>query len=109
MNKAQMIQAIPDYAYPITPGKLAFFETIALLGLEEKPIRLSAADQRRVLGFPVFGKQEIVVSKLGSVKMCRLTGFGQDCESCEYSASVIEKAAAAGKKLLPGVSGPGYL
>lgn len=102
-------EAIPEYAYPSVPGKLAFFETVALLGLEEKPIRLSAADQRRVLGFPVFGKREIVVSRAGSVKMSRSTGFGQDYESCEYSASFIERAVVAGKKLSPGVSGPGYL
>lgn len=106
--KAIKFEAIPEYAYPSVPGKQAFFETVALLGLEGKPIRLSAADQRRVLGFPVFGKQEIIVSKNGTVTAVRSVAFGMDCEVGEYLASTIEAAANAGKKLSPGVSGPDF-
>lgn len=90
------------------PGILTFFESIALAALEGKWIRLDADTQREILGFPVFGKQELKVESGGTVTVRRSACFGLDSEWATYEAMKVGAAAKAGKKLSPGVTGPGY-
>jgi hypothetical protein len=107
--KTAAFTTIPEWAMPQAPGRLSFFETIALAGLEGVEIRLSAATQRALLGFPVFGKQSIKVNADGTVTVARVTCFGTDYEISEYAAQHIERAANAKLRLSPGTFGPGYL
>jgi hypothetical protein len=99
--------AIPAWTLPAQGDALAIFETIALAGLEGQWIRLSAADQRRVLGANVFGRQEIRVDAQG-VQVCRSVGFGQDSETATYGLAQLRGAVATGTRLAPGLSGPSY-
>ena len=48
---------LPDWTLPRAGSVIDLFETVALAGLEGTWIRLSAADQRRVIGFPIFGSR----------------------------------------------------
>jgi hypothetical protein len=107
--QATEFAAIPAWALPTSAGHLSFFETIALAGLEGVEIRLSAADQRKLLGFPVFGKQAITVTADGTVLVSRSTCFGTDRETAEYSAERIERAATSRLRVSPGTFGPGYM
>lgn len=96
---------LPEYAFPAhasAAGHLSFFEGIALAGLENSEIRLSAADQRRLLGFPVFGKQRLRVSPSGEVVVSRSACFGTTREVAIYSARQVEAAITARRQLRPG-------
>lgn len=100
---------IPAHFLPAKPGKLSFFETMALAGLEGKWIRLSAEMQRATLGRNVFGMQAIRVNNDGTVTVRRKTCFGTDYEQDTYEAAKIEQALLAGLKLSPGTYGGRYL
>lgn len=100
--------AIPTWAIPKKADRWTFFETIALLGLENQWIRLSAADQRSLLGVAVFGKQEFMVDEMGTVSIRRVTCFGMDSERADYNPIKIRDAVSQNKKLSPGVFGPSY-
>lgn len=101
--------SIPAWTHQgVAPGVLTFFESIALAGLEEIPIRLSSADQRKLLGAVVFGRREITVRKEGTVEGWVSTAFGQDAECAIWCAGTIRRAAEAGLQLRPGTSGSGY-
>lgn len=100
---------IPNWAIPNKADTLALYETFALLDIEDQWVRLSADDQRALLGFAPFGKQEIMVCETGDIKIRRSSCFGMDSETCEYRPALIKAAVAAKKKLSPGTFGPGYL
>jgi hypothetical protein len=107
--KANTFAAVPAWTYEGTqPGVLTFFEAVALAGLEEQPIRLDAATQRALLGFPVFGRRSITVHKAGTVSSVVAVAFGQDFEASTYPAALVSQAAQAKKELRPGMSGPRY-
>lgn len=94
---------IPDWTYTDkTPGALTFFESIALAGLEEKTIRISAKDQRALLGFVVFGKRAIFVRNTGVVESYIKVCFGTDYEYSEYTPQMIKDAILNKKQLCPG-------
>ena len=95
--------SIPSWAYPTTPSISEFFTTMALLGLENKRIRISADDQRKILGHNVFGKQSL------TIRVVRVIAFGLDYESITYDKSIIEKAICLGKSLSPQMTGGKYL
>lgn len=99
---------IPDWAYPETPSSNALFETVALLKLEGKRIRLSAADQRKIIGFNVFGKQNLEVYPVGKVLVWRKIAFGRDIDSAKYSAAEIKKAVELEKVIMVGMTGEKY-
>lgn len=63
------IARIPAFAFPAVPDTLALFEAIALAGLEDRWIELSLADQRRILGAPVFWYSPIRVGSDGSLQV----------------------------------------
>jgi hypothetical protein len=98
---------IPDWAMPDKPGARALFEVAALAGIENKWVRLSAAQQRQVIGSPVFGKQQLRANDDGTVDVMRSTCFGADHEQANYGINSISAAAAQGKRLIPGAFGPG--
>ena len=99
---------IAAWAYPETPSVNALFETIALLKLEGKRIRLSADDQRKIIGFNVFGKQNLEVYPIGKVLVWRKIAFGQDIDSAKYSAAEIKKAVELKKVIMVGMTGEKY-
>ena len=100
---------IPDWAKPDAPHKSAIFEVVALAGIEGKWIRMSAADQRAIIGHPVFGKQSICVKEDGTVDVVRKTCFGSDSEIATYTPDRIARAVAEKKRLSPGCYGGSYL
>ena len=99
--------AIEDWAKPITPGLLSFFETIALTDLEDKEIRLDAKTQREVIGYPVFGKQAFTVNSDGSVTVRKSIAFGQDSEERTYCAREVDYARLNKLRMEPSAQGPG--
>jgi hypothetical protein len=101
--------SIPTWAIPATPSRFALYETIALLGLEDHWIRLSAADQRSLMGANVFGKQSIKVDPMGVVTVTRSSCFGLDSETAQYKPHHVHAAIHQHKKLAPGLFGPSYL
>lgn len=108
-NKSPLeFATIEGWALPEKPGRLGFFEAVALAGLEGQWLRLSAKTQRETLGHAVFGKQLLQVGTDGTVRVQRSTAFGSDSESQTYDAHRIARAAEQKKLLSPGVYGPSY-
>ena len=101
---------IPEWTHDQQPAGIAcFFSAIALAGLEMQTIRLSAADQRKLLGHAVFGNRAILVRPDHVVESMIKVAFGMDYESCEYSSTQIQVAAQQHKQLCPGRTGPQYM
>jgi hypothetical protein len=99
---------LPAWAMPDAPHRGAIFEVFALVGLEGQWVRLDAATQRALLGFPVFGKQAFRVNADGTIDCMRITCFGADFEQSTYQAAKVQQAAADHKRLSPGTFGPNY-
>ncbi len=95
---------VPAWAYEgCAPSAYTFFAAIALACLEDVAIRLDAATQRALLGFPVFGKRVFRVdARTGTVRVMRSACFGTDCNSGDYPASIVRLAAEQKKGLNPG-------
>jgi len=72
----RFIKQVPLSGY--TPDATGFFEAVAIEGLEGKFIRVSAADQRRYFGRPVFGRRAVRVSKEGKITVKKTQAFGKD-------------------------------
>uniref|UniRef100_A0AB39CED8 Uncharacterized protein n=1 Tax=Pseudomonas phage HRDY3 TaxID=3236930 RepID=A0AB39CED8_9VIRU len=106
-NRRVTFTAIADWAVPKFPGILSFFETIAVSDLENKEIRLDAATQRAVIGYPVFGKQAFTVNSDGSVTVRKSVGFGRDSEERTYSAREVDYARMNQLRMEPCTQGPG--
>lgn len=100
---------LPAWAMPATPSRLSLYEVIALAGLEGQWIRLSAADQKAVMGHNVFGKQTFCVSADGVVTVSRTVCFGTSGEQHEYTPADIGRALELGKKVSPGRWGGAYI
>lgn len=99
---------IPKFAIPDEPNPLALYEVFALLGIENKYVRMCAADQKAIMGAAPFGKQQFMVMDCGDVRIMRSACFGQDFEIAEYPPAKVRGAIAANKRLSPGVFGPNY-
>ena len=99
---------IPAWAKPAKADRFTLYETFALLKLEGQWVRLSAADQRAIIGHNVFGKQEFRVTADGNVEVRRVTCFGLDTETQSYFPAWVRAAVEACKKLRPSTFGPGY-
>jgi hypothetical protein len=100
---------LPDYVFPATPGAFGALETaIELAGLTGKWVRLSAADQRRLMGFAPFGKREVRVDSDSIISLRHRIAFGSDYSRGEYESSTVRAACAAGKLLCPDSTGPRY-
>ena len=108
LGQVKVVQ-IPKWTYEgKQPSIFTFFESIALAGLEEKDIRLTAADQKTLLGHVVFGRRIINVRHNATVDSMVDTGFGRDSDSATWPASTVGAAAEAKKQLRPGTSGSQY-
>lgn len=82
-------QAIPQWAIPAKPDAGALFETFALLGIEGQWVRLSAADQRAIMGAVVFGKKEIKIEDGEIAILGPSIAFGQDRDVFLMSAASL--------------------
>lgn len=103
------IADIPAWTYEgKEPSIYTFFESIALAGLEEKRIRLSAACQRLLLGSAVFGRRAIVVNLNGTIECTTSAAFGLDYNEAVWRANTVRLAAQAHKQLHPGACGEKY-
>lgn len=102
-------QTVPAYAVPKQADWFTLFEAAALLQLEGQWIRLTAADQRALIGGNVFGKQEFMVNDDSTVTVRRSTCFGMDSESQNYTPATVREAVSKGKRLSPGTYGAAYL
>lgn len=92
---------VPEWAIDKTrkdgPSMASAF---ALADLEDQWLRLSSATQRAILGYPVFGKQEILVEDSG-VQVRRSAAFGTDSARTRFSWTAVTRAARDERKLLP--------
>jgi len=99
MNTKQIKFAdVPEWTINPVPSALSFFEAIALAGLEGKSIRLSAETQRKLIGFPVFGKLKMRVQD-GEVTLVKSVCFGTDYNTAVVGIERIKQAAAERKAL----------
>lgn len=108
-TKEDNVTIINGCFLPDAPTKLSLWEVMGLTGLEDKWVRLKAKQQRRIMGFPVFGKRAFRVLRTGDVEIVRSTCFGQDYEMSTYTPAMIQAAAESKKQLSPGTFGPGYM
>lgn len=90
---------IPDWAMPEAPHANGLFEAIALAGLEGQWVRLDAATQRALMGYPVFGKLEFCVESDGEVRVIRSVCFGTMREQSIYQPATVRAAVAARARL----------
>lgn len=99
---------IPTWAKPTQADRYTLFEAAALLGFQDQWIRMTAADQRALMGFAVFGKRAFRVNDDGTVDVIRSSCFGADTEQANYWPGHITSAAAQHKQLSPGAFGPTF-
>jgi hypothetical protein len=99
---------IPSWAKPAKADRYTLHEAAALLGFEGQWVRMTAADQRSLLGFAVFGKRAFKINDDGTIIIKRSTCFGMDTEKQEYTPSQVTSAAAQHKQLSPGTFGPAF-
>ena len=90
---------IPAWAMPDAPHANGLFEAIALAGLEGQWVRLDAATQRALMGYPVLGKNEFCVESDGRVGVMRSKCFGTMREQTAYDPADVRAAVAARVKL----------
>lgn len=101
--------AIPAWTYQDKePSIYTFVEAITLAGLEDKAIRLSAEMQRKLLGFPVFGKRSFIIHKDGMFHVFGAKDFTGDWETMHEPQSYIGIAAKRQQQLDPRSSGSRY-
>lgn len=87
---------IPDWAIDRERRDLASVITaICLAGFEGKWIRLTAAQQRDMMGKAYFGKRHICASP-SSIKVYRKVCFGMDCDGIELDSEEWAKMIARG-------------
>lgn len=84
------IASIPMWTHGDDASIFSFVSAIALSGLEEQWIRVSVGDQRKLLGFPVFGRKAIkIIGKDSSVSIYKTQAFGQDGEKVTFQPSRV--------------------
>ena len=76
----------------------AVASALALAELEGRWIRLSAATQRKLLGFPVFGKRAIY-SDGGNVRTMHSAAFGTDANVDIWTWADVTRAAREKRQL----------
>lgn len=89
---------IPDWAIGAGKDGPTLASAISLADLEERWIRLDAATQRKILGYPVFGKRAIY-SNGTELRTSYSAAFGTDSVTEIWSWGAITKAARARKSL----------
>ena len=94
---------IPAWTYDgCEPGTYTFISAIALSGLEDTMIRLSAALQTRLLGHNVFGKQQFMLRKDGTYLVSHKVCFAADLEAHNGSQAELSMALKSQKTLRSG-------
>lgn len=76
-----------------------FFEVMALLDIENRWIRMSAADQRKLFGVALFGKKEFMVNSTGEVLVSWKVCFGADSETVTLDREKLKLAISEKKAL----------
>jgi hypothetical protein len=96
---------VPQWAKPAKADRYTLFECAALLGFEGQWVRMTAKDQRSLLGFAVFGKRAFRINDDGTIDVIRSSCFGMDTEQCNYWPGHVTSAATQRKQLSPGTFG----
>lgn len=91
---------IPRWAISEEKDGPALASAFKLADLEDKWVRLDAATQRKLIGYPVFGKQALRVLDRG-VEISRSAAFGTDVARSLFPFEVVTHAARNRRKLLP--------
>lgn len=103
-RSASFVQ-VPEWVKPAKPDVASFFSALCLAGLEgDGYFRLTAADQRALLGCVPFGQCSLK-SDGSTIRVSRSVCFGTDAEISTYTGSELAAKIAAGECCRPGVSG----
>lgn len=78
---------------------ISFFEVMALLDIENRWVRMSAADQRKLFGVCLFGKKQFKVSSSGVVTVGWSCCFGHDFEEVVVDRESLKTAIENKTKL----------
>lgn len=92
-----MVQ-IPDWAIGDQKDGAVVASALALADLEKQWIRLDAATQRKLLGFPVFGKRAIYSDGI-DVRTMHSAAFGMDASIEIWPWEEVTRAAKLKRRL----------
>lgn len=96
--------SFPDWTIPATPDVSAFFSAIALAGFEGVWFRMTAADQRALLGCKPFGNCAIK-SDGSTLEIFRTVCFGTDYEVTMHTGASLAALIASKLTARPGIYG----
>lgn len=107
--KNAIIVNVPEWAKPAQADRYTLWEFCALMGIEDQYIKLSAADQRAIIGAAIFGKRAFKVSgNDGTVTVFRSVAFGADTDYSDYLPQDVRACVAQGLQLSAGQTGPRF-
>lgn len=85
-----------EWALPDEANVLAIFEFAALVGIENKWVKLRADVQKKLFGFAVFGKRDVMITDMGEVHMFTPNGFGFDGDTHIFDITRLKELFDAG-------------
>lgn len=85
------LEQIPAWCISEASGFAAFVSALALAEMENKWLRISAAQQKALFGFVPFGKRAIL-SNGNTVRVAKTVCFGADLDEQIFTASNFPKA-----------------
>jgi hypothetical protein len=95
----QKAPVLPVLSATETPADvLGFFEAVALAGLENVPMTVSYAVQRKHFGKLVFGKKRVLVNEIGQIQVTYSTGYNKESYdesfyACNASANNLSEVS----------------
>lgn len=92
---------IPAWVMPNKPSRNSLWEVFAKLRIEDQWVRLSADDQRAVMGFAPFGRLEFCVMEDGDVIIRRRLTYGRGYEQSTYQPEQVRRAITLGLAITP--------
>lgn len=80
------IEQLPSWAISETGDFASFVSALALAGMENRWVRISAKQQRQFFGFAPFGKRA-VLSDGNTIRVLKIVSFGADIDERVFSRS----------------------
>lgn len=95
------VVAVPDWVVNEIKDGPAMASALALAELEDKWLRLSAADQNKLVGYAVFGKKAIYIDSTSpsEVRIMHSAAFGTDASISRYNWNAVTRAARERRRL----------